>query len=476
MKFTVWFSVLCLTGTLLAAQEAKDYKAIDSAVQGGGYAKAVAAIEKDGKDPKKAKIYTAKNDVLYNLDKGIVEHYAGQNDASFTNLEDAEKLIAEYSKPSISEGLAALVTSDNAKSYSGEAYEDMYDSVFNALNNYNRGDIEGARVEARQINEKLAKLLALQQSELKKVQEDAAKDIKGISMPPAEPVKFNSSALGSYINLVMLRGYTSVAPFVKQISDAYSSSPNVYSNPLPKSIAEEAAVANGKARINIIGFTGLSPVKEEDVTTIPLDGLGFLTAYIGVVGAVSGSAIPLTDVGITLVGKELRFAVPVISAEPRSAAINRIVVQIEGQEIELELLEDMGKVMRETFETKRSVIYAKTYTRSIIKTATAIVGFTAAQVAVSKESDLKKQIALKAAVKAADILVTNALQKGEKADTRMARYLPNRAYVGGITLDPGTYKATITFYQDSKAVGKPVEKTIEAKAGQPNILEAVNLQ
>ncbi|MDR1389847.1 MAG: hypothetical protein LBJ31_07705 [Treponema sp.] len=487
-KFIVCITLLCITaGFLGAAEKVKktglDYSAIDKLVDGGAYDKAIAAIEKDGKDPKKAKIYVKQNDVLYNLDKGLVAHYAGKYDVSFTNLEDAERLIAEYGADA-----ASRASLDLAKAYEGEIYESIYDSVFNALNNYNKGDIEGARVEARQINEKLTALLQVQRAELAQAQADAEKQMQGIDKVPVRPVVFNSSALGSYLTMVLLRGYSDVGPFAAQITNAYNVSKNVYNHPVPASIAAERSVPNGQARINIIGFTGLSPVKEDEKIEKELQGLTFLTRALQTAAAASGGAVDLAYVGQTFETKTLNYNVPSIKANkgsdgtwttvPRSSEIDRIEVKVGDQTITLELLEDMGRVAYETFETKRAAIQTRTYRGALAKTVTAGIAVgTARAVVMSKAGANPIQTkALEAAVNVAEKSLDTTLATPDVSDTRMVRYLPNKAYVGGVNVAPGAHEVTITYYKGGTVIGKPVVTTIEAKANQPNIVEVINLK
>jgi hypothetical protein len=68
-----------------------------------------------------------------------------------------------------------------------------------------------------------------------------------------------------------------------------------------------------------------------------------------------------------------------------------------------------------------------------------------------------------------------AFDKTEAADTRSSRYLPGKAYAGGITLNPGAYKVAINYYSGGSVVHS-VEKSVEAAAGKLNLIEAVSLK
>jgi hypothetical protein len=98
--------------------------------------------------------------------------------------------------------------------------------------------------------------------------------------------------------MVLMRDYASGSKtFVEQITTAYKNSPNVYGDAsnlpaeLQSGAAAELNVPAGKARLNVVAFTGLSPLKTEEKLAIPLTGLAFLSAYIGTIASASGGAV-----------------------------------------------------------------------------------------------------------------------------------------------------------------------------------------
>jgi hypothetical protein len=63
----------------------------------------------------------------------------------------------------------------------------------------------------------------------------------------------------------------------------------------------------------------------------------------------------------------------------------------------------------------------------------------------------------------------------ESADIRMSRYLPNKAYIGGINLDPGTYSVIINYYNGANIFEREEHKDIIVKSSGLNLLRSVNL-
>jgi hypothetical protein len=453
------------------ATKADVYEEIDLAVNESTYEDALAAIKK-GQAAKKP-IYPDKNAVLLHLDKGVLGHYAGQHKESAADLQEAERLIEEAFTKSITAELGSYFANDNTKDYAGEDFEDVYTNIFGALNYYNQGDVEGALVEIRKVNIKLQvladKYIPKEDSKIKPELVSAfvtqaigvacvAAGLPGFIIPlpdeilKADPpaIQFTDSALAQYLAMIFYRGdgrEDDARISREAISAVYAASPTVYSGPVPASIAEDASIPRGKARINFVGFTGLSPVKDQKIEDMDL-------LFFPTIGA---TLRPLDNERMRLTVGNL--AVPVLVERP--SVISGVEVEVNGEKIQLDLLEDLSKVMEETFNVKYPAIRAKAYIRALLKYVSVEV---AAQVAMKNDvPPLMVVTAATAAKKTADA--------SEQADIRASRYFPGKAYVGGITLDPGSYDITFTFSNGDKVV-----KTIAAEAGKANLVEAFNLK
>jgi hypothetical protein len=341
--------------------------------------------------------------------------------------------------------MASYIANDNTKEYPGEDYEDIYLNVFNALNFYNDGNIEGALVEIRKLTTSSGKL-----DMLSRKYEDATKSAGdhlmdglkkiGITMnsqlPQGDPVNFSSSALAHYLGVLFYLGENnedSARIEFEALKATFATNPKVYHNPIPKSIEDMQTVPAGKARLNIIGFAGLSPVKEEKVFE---QSAPFLNAPYNT----------------------MQFKLPVLKERPSN--VNRIEVEVQGYgKFELELLEDMTAVTEETYNARFANMFFKTYIRTVLKNAAA---------SIASDQVGKKNALAGLGTKVAGKVVVNA---SEAADIRMGRFFPDKAYVGAIDLEPGTYTITVNFGGYVKEF-----KDVDVKAGNLNLLEAVDLQ
>ena len=112
----------------------------------GDYDGALARIEKPGGDT---------NKLLYRLERGIILHYQGAHAASDSEFDKAERLVDKHYTRSLSREIAALLTNDAIRAYSGEEYERALIHYYRAMNHWYLGNAEGALVECRKANHRL---------------------------------------------------------------------------------------------------------------------------------------------------------------------------------------------------------------------------------------------------------------------------------------------------------------------------------
>jgi hypothetical protein len=478
--------VVAASAVLFSCATSKDlYKPVDEAVAVGNFTSALAEIDKaqtppKGKNKPEKPVYPAKDKVLLYLDKGMLEHYAADYGASSKDLQEGESLIQEAFTKSITKEIGTFIANDNTRDYGGEDYEDIYINIFNSLNYYHKGDMDGAGVEVRRVTLKLNELSGKYTKDSPGAADMTAYVLAqasklgigafNLELPDnaAQAVAFKDSALARYLSALYYRfdnaggndGLGNARNDLAALNAVFVASPNVYSNPIPASlvvtgmdssaIAEELNIPKGKARLNVICFTGLAPVKREKIEDMNL-----------IFYPVIGSLLPIDMASgfksrITLGN----LALPVL--DPRPSVVNAVEVEVDGQTYKLDLLEDMGKVMSETFLARYNQVFVKTYIRAAIKYAAVEV---AGNVAI--ENDLPEfvvQLAVLAAKKGTDA--------SEHADIRSTRYFPAKAYVGGITLDPGAYTVMVKFSNGETRIFE----NLVVKANALNLVEAVTLR
>lgn len=92
----------------------------------------------------------SRNRLLALLDRGMVNHAAGDYSASIRDFLEAAALVEELDRISVTETSASLITNDWATHYRGEYSERLWIHTFQMMNFLVTGQPESAAVEARQ--------------------------------------------------------------------------------------------------------------------------------------------------------------------------------------------------------------------------------------------------------------------------------------------------------------------------------------
>jgi len=429
------------------ATSSNEYKEIDLAVEQTNFEEAIEVIAR--RQNRRRALYSERNSIMLFLDKGLMEHYAGNYAASSEDLQNAERLMEEAYTRSISQGFFSYILNDNTREYPGEDFENIYLNVFNALNYYHRGNIEGALVEIRKLSNTSGKLdmLARKYEYIdprsgESLNAITAKETGISQMPETKSVNFSNSALARYLGALFYQatGNTDSARIeFDHVYRAYSTNNLIYKGQVPEAVREARNVPAGTTRLNIISFTGLSPVKEEQLV---MHYLPFQH--------------PILQIAF--------FRLPVL--EKRQSRITRVEVIVDNKDqFNLELLEDIGAVIEETYNARYSNILLKTYIRTILKYAVADI--TASEM-IKNQNELAGLMTALAA--------RAAMDASERADIRMSRYLPDKAYIGGINLDPGTYSVIINYYSGNRLISNTEHKDVIVNSGSLNLLQSVKLR
>jgi len=437
---------IAVYSSISCASSPAGYGKVDNAVEQDDFSLAVEQIKKGQEG--NVVIYPEKNVISLYLDKGLLEHYAGNYAQSSEDLQNAERLIEEAYTKSISQGFLTYIINDNTRDYPGEDFENIYLNIFNALNYYNRGNIEGALVEIRKLSMNSGKLdLLARRYDYRdpetgySLSEKINKDTGVRQMPETKSVNFSNSALARFLCALFYQAdgnEDSARIEFEQIPRAFSANTNLYRHRIPFAIEQAQNVPEGKVRLNVLTFTGLSPVKEEQLI---LHDLPFRHPVLQITS----------------------LKLPVLIERPNK--ITRVEVIVEGEEsFNLELLEDIGLVIQETYNARFSNILLKTYIRTIIK-------YTVADIAAMEVSRSQNELAgLLVAISA-----RVALDASERADIRMSRYLPSKSYIGGINLDPGTYSVIINYYSGNNIITYE-QKDVTVSLNGLNLLQTIKLK
>jgi hypothetical protein len=286
-----------------------------------------------------------------------------------------------------------------------------------------------------------------------------------------EDTYYTKSALARYLGLLFWRGSGNMDDARidwEEIQQAFDASPAIYTNPIPAELAakdgicDELDIPRGMARLNVLGFTGLSSYKTAINLNIAM--YSYLLDYTGFEDEYSNT-------------NDLTVA-PIKIAAFRSSPVDSIEIRFDdGQSFNLSLLENIGTVVQEVYESReyrRTTISRAAYMAGLIKDTIAasygapfkgyplLVWTTRGQL---KQDEGRRQ------------LIEERIEKDNRIhDLRMGRYFPGKAYSGGINLAPGVYSFTVNYSGGGKIIHSERFENVAVEAGKLNLIETYNLE
>lgn len=388
---------------------------------------------------KREAIIKAQGPLVMDMDAGLLSRLSGKYELSNEQLTSAEQYIQQAYTQSISLNIASYFLNDNTRPYRGEAYEDIYLNIFKALNYLHLGDEEAAFVELQRSLEKQSLLKLTYEKEAERINSYVYEQgVSSLARSTSYPSTFSSSALAHYLSMIVAQslGESQLSSYAQQqLQASFKNQAPLYPFPIPLSLTKElSSPAEGKARVHVVAFHGLAPVKKQAVEVLYVSPNNYA-----------------------------KIAYPVLSE--RKSPIRRVVLNLDdGRSYQLEMIENMSIIASETFKASSSLAYARAATRSTLK---------ALGVAIY-DSVIHVDTPPSAGEEFLSWLLKLTNYATESADVRSSHFLPSAAWVGSVDLEPGTYSCTVAF-QDNMGRTLYTQRypSIAIEATQLNIIEAV---
>lgn len=465
----------------------------------GDYKSCLDDIEKAGKKKSNP------DKIRDNFDEAMIRHYQKDYDSSLKILNATDRLMDGAVTKSISRGFASVFGNDNATEYAGTPYEYVYLNIFNALNYYNKGDIEEAAVEVRRLNEKQRKCLneygewvktndsKIEVSNTYKLLNlDSTKVISSSPKKPSEADIFRDSATARYLSIIFA-----------MMDDSVNNSWNISAdkatfkalNPA-FDIDSVSKISDGKGRLDVLAFTGLIGRRGEKRVIIgPFPGIQFPVGK-------SFVFIPPFDLEFVYPQfpapqeKLSPYVAPTIGRGPSFTIYpgkNEIIPMPKNQiagiklifekgshlsvtEKKFSLLEDFNYAVQQDVNTKAKSAYSRSIGRSLMKKFTAVTGATAsllfAEEGVKRDENLLT-VGIYVASYLAAAKAIDQVDRTETADIRQVYALPAQSYATGIELLPGIYSFKVQYLgKDGKILKEEHFKNIEIKSGKTVLVES----
>ncbi len=387
-------------------------KEVNGLIAARDFAAAQARTEKA-----KESSYGRKNQVLYYLDLGAIQHDAGKFKDSDASLEKAEQRMEELYTKSVSRAAGTLIINDNTTEYAGERFERAMVNAYRALNYTFLGDREGALVEVR----KLSRLL----------QEYA--DVYG-----SKKTAYKDDAFAQFLTSLLYEddGRPDDARISRDKSrKAYEQYASAYGTPTP---SLEPVGAKGGGELVFLHYNGVAPRKVSKSFSVAWHDAAIALDASKDDEAESARAKNAIRGG--LLGKAISVSYPDYVQDPFQIA--RSAVESDGVRAETELAQDVAAIAQKDLAERQAVIRTRAIARAMVKfvLAKAVSDEVARKYGKNSWQHLLAQ---------AGGAATSAATEG--ADTRAWATLPAQFRVARLRLSAGKHDVVVTYLGASGA-------------------------
>jgi hypothetical protein len=393
------------------------------------YNGALAALRR-GKDKE---AYKEQDRVVYWMNEGMLLHLLGRYKESNKVLTKAEVRSKELYTRSIRKDVKAAFTSDAAKDYVGEDYENVLVNVIKALNYLALGDIEGALVEARKINEKL-KLYDTRHERANTYNQDAfAHWLMGILFEMEGSYDDARIAFSNAMKVYeadFARNYDTPPPsYVAEdmVRAALEGGDTDLANKMRQDLGDTSLGGTYEAlkemgEIVLINFNGEGPIKSDYVVTC-----WFRSPVAWACdGQPGGEFIKRTRITVPPDGTVIKVAFPELHThEPRDPWIS---IKVGDEMARTEVALPISRIARKVLADKMHIIFRDAIIRMITKTAVAVGAGEAGKAAGGALGGWLAKTATSA-----------TFQALEEADKRAWTTLPSEIDVARLLVPPGTH-------------------------------------
>lgn len=367
--------------------------------------------------------YGERDVVLYDLDRGITLHLAGRYAESNAFLARAEARIEALYTKSITTGIGAMFTNDTLLPYEGEDFEKVQINLIAALNYVYLGDLDEALVEARKVDLKLTAYGAHYATRPVYKEDAFARYLSGILYETRGELNdafiAYRKALDAYD--VYRQSYGTALPptlpaDLLRVTEALGlrEEYTAYRQRFPNVQYDSLQALQARGELIYLSYHGLAPLKQSTVVALPVPGSNQRPVHI------------------------VQLAFPAFVPRPSSVAYVQLAVTGAGARYttQTHLVQDITAIAGKDLQDRLGRISAKTIARAAAKYAAAR----------GLEEGVRRGTGNNAAGAVVGLLANVAGVATEQADTRSWRTLPGAFHLARLSLPPGTYMVSATYY------------------------------
>ncbi len=375
------------------------------------------------------------DDLPYLLDRAMLLRMSGRYADSNRVFEQGKQLADSLAALSLREQAGALVINDTVRAYSGEAFELVLLHLYEALNYLQLGQFDEARVEALQVNLRLAAL---------------ADDEEDLS----ERQRYRDDALAHYLAAVVFEvtaDWSDALIAYRRAYDVYRQYQKLFAVPPPLSLK--------LALLRLTQYMGLTEELRRYQQRFAIQHWPSQREYraqADLLFLLHNGLVPAKQESFVYhfspeAKQMVRIALPYYEKTRPAIAFARL--RIPGfAAVKSEVVEDIGAIARQTLAENLPVILVRAMARAVIK-------WKAAHELGKEQGDMAALVANIAG------LVT------ERADTRNWLTLPEQIQMARLLLPAGEYDLTIELLDRQGGIVHSETRAVVMTAGRPLFLE-----
>ncbi len=411
----------------------------------GRFADAIASLDETD-------IATSGHDAfLYHVQRGHLLHLEGLYEESNAEFEQADAIARELEPWSISETVTDYTLNEAAKAYAGEDYERAYIHYYMALNFLGLGDLEGAVIECRRLDEIFRELDARYEEGTQRYQDDGfirylsgilyealgKRDDAFIDMELAVKAYEGETGTGAGMGVPsgLLHSYVCLGEELGRESRVTA----LVGRTDEKCPRRAPGDRRPRPEIVVLIESGWAPYKREAAMRVPIVRRHVPEGY--------------WDRGWLELDAVVKIAVPELESVPqRNSSFVIAVDRVDEGEwgatsrtVEAEPVQDFDALARWTLQRRMPALVARSAVRATIKTIAVLKAQHDREDAQEKRQKNHEGTSFWRWL--ADVLVQHvmpvAVAETEQADTRSWITLPSEIWMARIPSTPGEYELTL---------------------------------
>lgn len=423
--------------------------------------------------------YGPESRVLYEMDRGMTLHVAGQYQASNIILDQAEDEVERLYTRRVRSETKAFLTNDSKLPYEGDPYEQTMINVIKALNYAAIGNWTEALVEARRIDHRL-NVLTDRTNAKEGYRDDAfARYLSGLLYEVSGDLNNAFIAYRKAYELYStVRSWAHVAlpPMLRadllRMTDALhmTQEHEEYKRDFPDVVWRPYEDTKELGQIVLVSHMGRAPHKEDRMIDVPvsLDALNLV-----LISKALGNQHPANNpdrraaesVLYGLNGHIVRVAIPALVSQKTPMAYGEIILsgQAGSYHAKTELMQNVSAVAQRSLSDRLTGISVKAAARAVVKYSLAEGVGRGARAAGGKDTGPLIGLVVGSLAKAWAVA-------SEEADKRSWRTLPDEIQIAKLWVPPGEYEYRIQYYgRDTSHVGRDVVKTLTIHRGETKL-------